>query len=532
MSLRTSFVHGATAILLAFALPAAGQAPGLESTAPPARFADPARVDKLSRAFPAIDAIMRDFAASNDVPGMAFGVVIDGRLALSGAYGYRDVVARAPVDENTVFRIASMTKSFTAAAILQLRDQGLLSIEDPVEVHVPELEGLLYPTSDSPRLTIRHLLTHSAGFPEDNPWGDQQLDATDALMSEWMREGIPFSTAPGTAYEYSNYGFSILGRIIANVSGMPYPRYVRERLLEPLGMTVTTLEASAVPADRLAHGYRLQDGEWLDEPPLPDGSFGPMGGMLTSAGDLGRWVGFMLDAFPPRDGGEEGPLRRASRREMQQVSRYAGSTAIVNGEGEVEMVAGGYGYALRVQQTCEYPSMVWHTGGLPGYGSIMRWYPDYGVGVFAMGNRTYTRFTTVADETVRLLAETGGLEPRLPQPSPVLLTRQEQVTRLIQRWDDPLADDLAAMNLFRDEPRDRRRAAIERLVAEAGGECGEMGAIDAENALRGRWRMRCRDGDLRVSITLSPTVPARVQALDVVPIRRDEPLRSGQVCRV
>jgi len=531
MPLRSCFVHVAATALLAFALPAAGQSPGLESIAPPASFADPARLEKLSRAFPAIDAVMREFAASNNVPGMAFGVVIDGQLALSGTYGFRNPFAQAPVDENTVFRIASMTKSFTAAAILQLRDLGLLSLEDPVELYVPELKALVYPTSDSPRLTIRHLLTHSTGFPEDNPWGDQQLDATDELMSAWMREGIPFSTAPGTAFEYSNYGFSILGRIVANVSGLPYPRYVQERLLGPLGMTVTTLEASDVPADRLAHGYRLQDGEWLDEPPLPDGSFGPMGGMLTSGGDLGRWVAFMLDAFPPRDGAEEGPLSRASRREMQQVWRYAGSTASVNGE-ELDMVAGGYGYGLRVQQTCEYPSMVWHTGGLPGYGSIMRWYPDYGIGFFGMANRTYTRFAAAADETVRLLAETGGLAPRVPQPAPVLVTRQEQVTRLVQQWDESLADELAAMNLFRDEPRERRRAAIERLVSEAGGECRSVGPIDAENALRGRWRMTCRDGDLRVSITLSPTVPARVQALDVVPIRRDETLRSVAVCRI
>jgi CubicO group peptidase (beta-lactamase class C family) len=217
---------------------------------------------------------------------------------------------------------------------------------------------------------------------------------------------------------------------------------------------------------------------------------------------------------------------------MQQVARYAGSTASVDGEGALGMVAGGYGYGLRVQQTCEYPSMVWHTGGLPGYGSLMRWYPDYGIGLFAMGNRTYTRFTTVADETVRLLAETGGLVPRLPQPSPVLLTRQEQVTRLIQQWDEPLANELAAMNLFLDEPSERRRDAIERLVTEVGGECQSVGPVDAENALRGRWRMSCRDGDLRVSITLSPTAPARVQALDVVRIGRDEPLRTTAVCRV
>src|SRR5690606_37156970 len=137
---------------------------------------------------------------------------------------------------------------------------------------------------------------------------------------------------------------------------------------------------------RLAHGYRLQDTEWLEEPPLPDGSFGPMGGMLTPLGDLGRWVRFMLDAWPARDGADDAPLSRASRREMQQVARYIGSTARRDrNTGEIAMVAGGYGYGLRVQETCEYPTMVWHTGGLPGYCSIMRWYPDYGVGIVAMG---------------------------------------------------------------------------------------------------------------------------------------------------
>ncbi len=531
MSFRHQLMF-AVAVLLSIT-PAMGlaQTVPLESTAPPARFMDPDRAEKLSRAFPAIDQLMRDFAASNDVPGMAYGIIIDDRLAHAGTHGFRDLTAEAPVDTTTVFRIASMTKSFTAAAILQLRDEGRLSLEDPVEVHVPELAGLAYPTSDSPRITIRHLLSHSQGFPEDNPWGDQQLAATDEQMSAWMREGIPFSTAPGTAYEYSNYGFSILGRIIANVSGMPYSEYMQAHLLQPLGMRVTTLEAGSVPADRLAHGYRLQDGSWLDEPPLPDGSFGPMGGMLTSVGDLGRWVGFMLDAYPPRSVGDEGPLGRASRREMQQVARYAGATAAVGEGGALSLTAGGYGYGLRVQQTCEYPALVWHTGGLPGYGSIMRWYPEYGVGIIAMGNRTYTRFADVVDESIELLAETGGLVPRVPQPSPVLLTRQDQVSRLIQSWDDALADDLAAMNLFLDEPRERRRAAIEQVVAAAGGECRPEGEIDAENALRGRWRMRCRDGDLRVSITLSPTVPARVQALDVARIDPAEPLRRVVVCR-
>src|SRR5262245_34536008 len=271
---------------------------------------------RLSTAFGDVDRIFTEFTVQAHVPGAAWGIVVDADLAHAGATGVRDVATKAPVDADTVFRIASMTKSFTAMAILKLRDEGKLSLEDPAERYVPELKGLRYPTSDSPRLTIRHLLSHSTGFPEDNPWGDQQLADTDDDLGRMIKSGIPFSNPPGIAYEYSNYGFGILGRIVQNVSGMPYTKYLTTAILEPLGMTSTFMQANAVPAARLAHGYRWQDEAWLEEPQLPDGSFGPMGGMLTSVADLSRWVGFMLAAFPPRDEADAGPVSRASRREM------------------------------------------------------------------------------------------------------------------------------------------------------------------------------------------------------------------------
>jgi CubicO group peptidase (beta-lactamase class C family) len=524
------FVACAGAVLVPTA--AGAQARSTSSAAPPARFEDPQRLGKLSSAFPEIDRLMSGFAERSRVPGIAYGIIVDGRLVHVGTAGFRELAARSPVDTSTVFRIASMTKSFTAAAILQLRDAGRLSLDDPVERFVPELSGLRYPTGDAPKLTIRQLLTHSAGFPEDNPWGDQQLAATADEMSAMMRSGIPFSTAPGTTYEYSNYGFAILGRIVANVSGMPYPRYLTERVLQPLGMTSTTLEASAVPPHRLAHGYRWQDTTWLEEKQLPDGAFGPMGGMLTSISDLGRWVSLMLDAFPPRDGDEPGPVRRASLREMQQVGRYSGATAVRDASsGTVTLSAGGYGYGLRVAQTCLFRTSISHSGGLPGFGSLMRWLPDHGVGIIALGNLTYTGWGGVAEQALGALARTGGLVPRVPQPAPVLLHRQDQVSRLIVRWDDALADSVAAMNLFLDESKERRRAAIERVRLQAGDQCQPEGAIEAENALRGRWRMRCGSGDLRVTITLAPTEPARVQYLAVTRIGREETLAPPPVCR-
>src|SRR4029077_740389 len=148
---------------------------------------------KLSASFADVDRIFTRFATETHVPGAVWGIVVDGELAHSGSVGFRDVAAKAPVDADTVFRIASMTKSFTAMSILKLRDEGKLSLDDPAEKYVPELAGLKYPTTDSPRITIRLLLSHAGGFPEDNPWGDQQLSKTDEELSQMMKSGIAFS---------------------------------------------------------------------------------------------------------------------------------------------------------------------------------------------------------------------------------------------------------------------------------------------------------------------------------------------------
>ncbi len=169
--------------------------------APLLQFSNPDRRAKLATAFADIDRTFSEFAKTAHVPGAAWGIVIDGELAHSGAAGVREVTTNAPADADTVFRIASMTKSFTAMSILKLRDEGKLALDDPAERYVPELKGLRYPTTDSPRITIRHLLTHSEGFPEDNPWGDQQLSESEAQLSRMLRDGIPFSNAPGIAYE-------------------------------------------------------------------------------------------------------------------------------------------------------------------------------------------------------------------------------------------------------------------------------------------------------------------------------------------
>lgn len=478
-------------------------------------FADPARLTKLASGYGAVDSIFRGYAERSHIPGAVWAIVVDGRVAHMGMLGYRDVAAKVPVDRNSVFRIASMTKSFTAMAILKLRDEGKLRLDDPAERWVPELATLRYPTTDAPKITIRHLLSHSAGFPEDNPWGDQQLAASEEEFSRMLRGGIPFSNAPGIGYEYSNYGFAILGRIITRASGIPYRQYIQTNILGPLGMTSTTLEPASVPAARLAQGYRWEDEQWKREPQLPDGAFGAMGGMLTSPRDLSAYVGAFLAAWPAHDGPETSPIRRASLREMQQLQRAATSTVTRAPDGTLRLASGGYGFGLRVAANCDFAHIVSHTGGLPGFGSIMQWLPEYGVGIIVFGNRTYSGWTAPTLDAFSALLRTGGLQPRMPVPSPALVARKEAVTRLVLQWNEALADSLAAVNLFLDRSRDRRKAEIETLLRQVG-PCGPGTGFDVlENALRGQWTLPCERGVLRVSITLAPTMPPLVQYLEV-----------------
>jgi CubicO group peptidase (beta-lactamase class C family) len=150
----------------------------------------------------------------------------------------------------TVFRIASMTKSFTASAVMLLRADGVLALDDPAHQYLPGLRGLQLPAGDCRPVTIRQLLTMTAGFPTDDPWGDRQqglpLDAFDELIAGG---GVRCCWAPGTRFEYSNLGYALLGRIVAAVTGGSYETAIRQMLLAPLGL------------DRTVRGGRVRRGQ-------------------------------------------------------------------------------------------------------------------------------------------------------------------------------------------------------------------------------------------------------------------------------
>lgn len=482
----------------------------------PPTFADPAPIEQIVAAAPAVGQLVADFAAHHQLPSLAYGVIAGRRLVASGGVGHADLAAGVRADAATRYRIASMTKSFAAVAVLQLRDAGLLALDDPVARYVPAVAALTYPTSDSPQLTLRHLLTMAPGWPEDNPWGDRQLPLDNAAFAALLAEGVTFAAAPDTQYEYSNLGYMILGRVVAQVAGMAFQHYVDTRILQPLGMTAACWNADDTHTSKLARGYRLADGGYIEDELAfvrSGGDAAAFGGLYASVEDMARWVAFFLDAWPARDGDEGPVLRRSSRREMQRCANLR--LPMMGGRrvgAPVRYEAGGYGYGLFAWLSNDLGRIVGHAGGLPGFGSHMLWLPDYDLGVVTLANLTYAPAVPIAVQMLRSLVTTAGVTPRPVQPATALETAQTQVTRLLAQWDDVLADELFAANFFLDTPRPQWQAQLDELRSRHG-ELRGASVIETTNPLRGTWTLQGERGWCRVWLTLTPTVPPRVQHL-------------------
>ena len=484
----------------------------------PAAFTDPARLERITQTFPAIEKIYKEHAAKNHFPGIAFGVVVDGKLVLAGNDGYTDIDKKIPVTSSSLFRIASMSKSFTAMAILKLRDDGKLNLDDPAYLYVPEMKKLKYPTADSTHITIRQLLTHGAGFPEDNPWGDRQLADTNKELSELLEKQIAFSNPPGVAFEYANLGFALLGRIITKVSGKPYQQYIRENIWRPLGMNTSEWEYANVAPDKLAHGYRWERERWNEETLLhdtADGSWGAMGSMISSIDEFSKYMAFHLSAWPPTNAAETGPVKRASVREMHHPWRFSGMNPnFTYPGGRVCGVAGAYTYGLGWTRDCEGRVYIAHSGGLPGFGSQWRVMPEYGIGVVAFGNVTYASLGGVNLQVLDLMIKEAGLKPRQLPVSNILAQRKAELLKVIPAWENAEKSGIFAENFFPDNPIDLLKKEYAALWAKAG-KIVSVKEMIPENQLRGSFIIEGENANIEVFFTLSPENPPLIQQLDV-----------------
>ena len=476
------------------------------------------------------DAFVSDLFARGGQPAIAYGIVAGGELVHSAGFGAR-VLGAGPPDADTVFRIASMSKSFTASAVLLLRDAGALALDDPAAQYVPELAGWTSGSADAAPITIRQLLTMTAGFPTDDPWGDRQQGLPITAFDQLLAAGVSFNWAPGTRFEYSNLGYAILGRVVTMASGVLYDEFISTRLLAPLGLARTAFRADDFDPGNLAVGYRRGLAGWDELPFDPYGAFAPMGGVFSTVSDLARWVAGFAAAFPP-DGDSSGndghPLRPASRRQMQLPQAVTGWRPAGRLPGGPPAPPEYYGFGLFVDEDPALGRVVSHSGGYPGFGSNMRWHPASGIGVIALGNGTYAPMSPLTGLVLDALvpassgyqlalapaATTGDATGQPGAPWPRTLAAQEQVNRLLAHWDDDAADALFTENVAQDAPYSERRHTI-GLIRERIGEFAEdpTRAAESDTPAHRRWWLTGERGTVQVQIQLSPEREPRVMSL-------------------
>jgi CubicO group peptidase (beta-lactamase class C family) len=473
-----------------------------------------------------VDRLVDAFFATEPVPGVAYGVIVDGELVHTRGVGTANIGMDTLPTVDTIFRIASMTKSFTAAAVLLLRDEGHLRLDDPVTDHVPELQGQRSPHPGSPDITLRHLLSMSAGFPGDDPWGDRQQDLDLVPFREFLERGQSFAWMPGTEFEYSNLGYAILGRVITNVTGQEYCDVVRSRLLEPMDMTSTGYNAGEFPTERIATGYLRRDDAFVEEPFAGYGAFASMGGLFSTVRDLAQWVHGFAHAFVASSDADAHPLSRASRLEMQQVHRPIEPEITWTSIAELPTVfVMGYGFGTFVRSDLALGKVVAHSGGYPGFGSHMRWHPASGIGVVVLGNRTYYPASKIAEQVLTALVHAEAAPIRHVAPAPALESAMSSIERLLASWDPDLAAQTFSMNVELDEPIEGRRVAIEKLRETHGTLRRSDEAPTSDTPLHAAWWLDGEPGRgrVKVEITLDPQPAPRVQWLELTSVPEPDP---------
>lgn len=475
--------------------------------------AQPAEPKTLEQIEPDIDAMFAKFQADSHIPGMIYGVVKDGKLAYVKGLGVQDLAEKRPVTPDTLFRIASMTKAFTALSILNLRDHGKLRLDDLAEKYIPEMKRWKYPTKDSPRIRVRDLLQHVGGFVTDDPWGDRQTPMPEAEFVKILKAGVPFSRTPQMAHEYSNFGYALLGRIVAKASGMKYTDYVQKTILTPLGMTSSGYRVTDWPIERRAIGYRWENDAWAEEPTMGDGAFNSMGGLQVSANDYAKWVAFVLSAWPPRDDADNGPVKRATIREMATGSNFTSVATRTGSSGATACKQSlAYGMAWRVAQDCDLGLTMAHGGGYPGYGSHIMLMPEYGVGIFALANRTYAGPSAPAWDSAVAMFNAGLLNKRPVAVTSAVAEFYEAARRTYDVGNLGPLEGKLAMNFLMDKSAENWVKDLAGLKSQVG-ECNAVEPLAPISAMAANFRLTCEKGQLDGNILLAPTMPITLQAL-------------------
>ncbi|CAL9470218.1 serine hydrolase domain-containing protein [Streptomyces sp. enrichment culture] len=337
--------------------------------------------------------------AEGRAPSLVGAVARGGRLVWSGARG--DVCSAA----DTQYRIGSITKTFTAVLVLRLRDEGLLSLDDPLEKHLPG--------TGVGDVTIAQLLCHAGGLAAESPspWWERTPGELRPALADVLGKD-PLVHVPGRRFHYSNTGYTLLGSLVSAVRGVSWEEALRTGILEPLGMGRTTSQ----PVAPYAPGWAVHP--WADvllpEPAEDLGLMAPAGQLWSTAADLCRFASFLAE-------GDERVLSAESVREMRTAAAPP-----VAGDWE-----GGYGLGVRLLRR-DGRTLVGHSGSLPGFVAGLWFSPDDDVAAVVLANATSgPEPWTVAADLVQIVAEA---EPRLPEPWRPLPEADSALLALTGTW--------------------------------------------------------------------------------------------------
>lgn len=473
-----------------------------------------------------LDALFGGYPSSGQSLGLVYGITDRHGLRHSAGFGVANDEGLVP-DADTVFPIASMSKSFVACAALVARDRGLLSLDDPITTHIPEFTaaGTAEDPCDPP--TLRMLFSMSGGLTEDNSWVDPFISApVDQLLAQ-VAKGLRYSHVPGSVYEYSNLGYTLAGLAVGRAAGCPVEEFVRDEVLVPLGLSSTFFDHSAPSDVTRATGYSLDtDGNWVPYPHTSSAAFAAAGGIMSTIRDLATWVTWLGSAFREPGDEEVRVLSRASRRELQRLHILDTPSLVMARDGGLHAGVGGYGLGLRISVDLHRGTTVGHGGGLPGFILYMCWHPDSGHGAVVLTNSHRGSPSALCEEALgRVLArEKAPAETITLWPETVEL--RSAAERLIRDWDDDLAQEVFSDNVDFDRPLAERRAEIERLVAEIGplDEARPSGDIvSAATSADVTWSIPGQRGELLCMIHLTPVQPAQIQEFVVQAIPAGRP---------
>ena len=359
----------------------------------------------VASVMPRLEARVRQIMAEQAVPGIALGIVRDQNLAWQGGFGFADLAAARAMDADTICGVASITKTFTATAIVQLRDEGKLRLDDPIVRHIPEFKAVPSRFGANEEVTLRRLLTHRAGLVGESPdghWSNLEFPSMQETLAMLARCEIVIE--PDSAFKYCNLAFALLGEVVERVAGRPYRDYVRENILAPLGMTSSGFELEA-HRERVATGYmpeRYQDVP-AAAPDPPTRGYEAAAGLRTCVGDLAKWVSLQFRTKADQRGGAQ-VLKGKSISAMHRVT-------FVERDWKV-------GYALTWMATRIGENIYLHHGGsVPGFLSMLAFNKQYKLGVIALSNKQGNiAANTIAFEALELLVAAAKIEFRSAPP--------------------------------------------------------------------------------------------------------------------